>query len=167
MPVRPATGTADTSPWSGGDIAYFDGGEDFCTTGYYWGGDTMSTAGHCGSNKYYARIDSESGKWCEGTTYTTQFGDNRIDMQLPKGSDYKPYVWAGPNDQNDVPVSGSGGVAEVGKYCTDLRGRVLPGHRSGARFCCGPLGVGRLGRSRWPSPAGWPTPGCRGMPQTG
>lgn len=117
--VRPDTGTGDTAPWSGGDIAYFDDGGGYCTTGYYWGGDTMSTAGHCGSNGFYARSNSLSGHYYEGTTYTIQYGNNRIDMQLIKGSDYTPYIWAGPAAQNKVPVSGSGGVAQGGQYCTD------------------------------------------------
>jgi hypothetical protein len=80
----------------------------------------MSTAGHCGSYAgFYARGNSVSGKWYEGATYTIQYGNNRIDMQLLKGSNYKPYVWAGSGGDMDVPVSGSGGVAQGGLYCTD------------------------------------------------
>jgi hypothetical protein len=118
--MRPTDSSGDTPPWTGGDRVYFDQGTSFCTTGYYWSGDTMSTAGHCGSQPgFYARGNSESGRWYEGTTYTIQYGNNRIDMQLIKGSNYTPYVWAGPSGQVKEPVSGSGGVAQGGGYCTD------------------------------------------------
>jgi hypothetical protein len=117
--ARPAATTGDNPPWSGGGIAYFDNGSSWCTTGYDWSGATMSTAGHCGSKTFYARGNSLSGKWYMGSTYTIQYGNNRVDMQLVKGSNYTPYVYAGPGGGTKEPVSGSGGVAEGGKYCTD------------------------------------------------
>jgi hypothetical protein len=105
--------TDDSAPWFGGDlISYtFDGGSWICTSGFDFGG-SMSTAGHCGSDPtaFY------NGGVYVGTTHTMQWGNGRIDMQLMNGSTYLPSIWAGTVA---APVSGSGGVAIGGTYCTD------------------------------------------------
>ncbi len=117
--VRPALGpTDDQAPWDGGDIVFYDDGNDFCTSGYAFSDGTMSTAGHCGSNSFYNQDPGSSGSY-EGATSAIQWGNDRIDMQQIKGSTYGSDVWAGPTGDDAEPVSGSGGVADGGTYCTD------------------------------------------------
>ena len=72
----------------------------------------MTTAGHCG-NATFTNNGAEVGK-----TYTIQWGNDRIDLQRLTGSTYLPYIWAGSGGNVPEPVSGSGGVAIGGKYCT-------------------------------------------------
>lgn len=111
--------TSDTAPWYGGDRLYFDNG-DGCTSGFEWSNGTMTTAGHCGGDptSFYNNSGQSSASY-EGRTYTVQFGNGRIDMEEFNGSSYLPYVWAGSNGSVAEPVSGSGGVANGGLYCTD------------------------------------------------
>jgi hypothetical protein len=108
--IRPNSRTADFAPWYGGDD--ITGPDGTCTSGFDWSGDSMTTAGHCGSG-LYTNNGAEVGR-----TYTIQWGDSRIDMQRLTGSTYIPYIWAGSNGQETEPVSGSGGVALGGTYCT-------------------------------------------------
>jgi len=111
--------TDDGEPWYGGDRLYFDDG-DGCTSGYEWSNGTMTTAGHCGGDPTsFYNNSGETSSFYEGKTYTVQYGNNRIDMQEISGSLYGPYVWAGSNGSTAEPVSGSGGVANGGLYCTD------------------------------------------------
>jgi hypothetical protein len=113
---RPQTRSADSAPWYGGDdITFTYNGSGFsCTSGYEFGSSSMSTAGHCGGDPttFY-----NNGVYT-GETYSMQWGANRIDMQLMHGSTYLPYIWAGSGGNTAEPVSGSGGVADGGTYCT-------------------------------------------------
>jgi hypothetical protein len=116
--LRPAySRSSDSSPWYGGDeIDFTRNGKSYsCTSGFRFGASTMSTAGHCGANP---TSFTNSGAFY-GKTYTTQYGDNRIDMQLLNGSSYDSIIWAGTDGITPEPVSGSGGVAQGGRYCTD------------------------------------------------
>jgi hypothetical protein len=108
--IRPNSRTADTYPWYGGDD--ITGPDGRCTSGFDWSGDSMTTAGHCGSG-LYTNNGAEVGR-----TFTIQWGDSRIDMQRMNGSTYIPYIWAGSGGNTPEPVSGSGGVALGGMYCT-------------------------------------------------
>ena len=72
----------------------------------------MTTAGHCG-NATFTNNGSEVGK-----TYTIQWGNGRIDLQRLTGSTYLPVHLGGSGGNVPEPVSGSGGVAIGGKYCT-------------------------------------------------
>jgi hypothetical protein len=108
--IHPNSRTADTYPWYGGDR--IDGPDGFCTSGFDWDGNSMTTAGHCG-NATFTNNGAEVGK-----TYTIQWGNGRIDLQRLTGSTYLPYIWAGSGGNVPEPVSGSGGVAIGGKYCT-------------------------------------------------
>lgn len=108
--IHPNSRTADTYPWYGGDEV--NGPDGACTSGYDWDGNSMTTAGHCG-NATFTNNGAEVGK-----TYTIQWGNGRIDLQRLTGSTYLPYIWAGSGGNVPEPVSGSGGVAIGGKYCT-------------------------------------------------
>jgi hypothetical protein len=108
--IRPNSRSADTNPWYGGDQIH--GPDGYCTSGFDWSGNSMTTAGHCG-NATFTNNGQEVGK-----TSTIQWGNNRIDMQRLTGSTYMPYIWAGSGGNTPEPVSGSGGVAIGGKYCT-------------------------------------------------
>lgn len=109
--------SADSAPWYGGDKINFTRNNKsyFCTSGFKFGSGSMSTAGHCGADptSFY-----NNGVFY-GKTYTMQYGDNRIDMQLMNGSSYLADIWAGSGGNTPEPVSGSGGVAQGGRYCTD------------------------------------------------
>ena len=83
--IHPNSRTADTYPWYGGDR--IDGPDGFCTSGFDWDGNSMTTAGHCG-NATFTNNGNEVGK-----TYTIQWGNNRIDLQRLTGSTYLPYIW--------------------------------------------------------------------------
>jgi hypothetical protein len=109
--VHPDSRTADSAPWFGGDeISGFAG--DVCTSGFEWSGGFMTTAGHCGNTTF---INNGA---TVGVTRNIQWGNGRIDMQLLGGSVYDPDIWAGPSGDTAEPVSGSGGVADGGTYCT-------------------------------------------------
>jgi hypothetical protein len=112
--VHPSTSRdADSAPWYGGDEIDFDG-DWSCTSGYDFSTNLMSTAGHCG---YDPETFYNDGTFY-GRTYAVQWGNGRIDMQLMNGSTDLPYIWAGPGGVYPEPVSGSGGVAQGGHYCT-------------------------------------------------
>jgi hypothetical protein len=115
--MHPSSRSADSAPWYGGDLINFtrSGKSYFCTSGYEFGSSSMSTAGHCGADP---TSFSNSGVHY-GTTYSMQYGNNRIDMQLMNGSTYLPAIWAGSGGGTPELVSGSGGVAQGGRYCTD------------------------------------------------
>lgn len=109
--IVPDSRTVDSPPWYGGD--WITGGNGVgCTSGYEFGSGAMSTAGHCGATNW-----DNNGNFYGGT-FTIQWGNGRIDMQLMNGSSYDPYIWAGPGGNSPEPVSGSGGVAQGGGYCT-------------------------------------------------
>lgn len=107
--------TGDSSPWYGGDEIEGNDGET-CTSGFEWGGDSMTTAGHCSVTNFYNN-GWDAANYV-GSTFTVQWGNGLIDMQRMDGSDYDPDIWAGAAGNTAEPVSGSGGVADGGTYCT-------------------------------------------------
>jgi hypothetical protein len=111
--IHPFSRYDDYAPWYGGDEITYDGGW-YCTSGYEFSSNVMSTAGQCGSDPE----DFYNNGAFYGETYTMQWGGGRIDMQLMDGSDYYPAVWAGSGGYTPEGVSGSGGVAQGGQYCT-------------------------------------------------
>ena len=102
----------DAAPWYGGDPIEFDeGGHVYaCTSGYEFGGDKMSTAGHCAASGSFWYNGNQNKGQTYGTTYTVQFGNDRTDMRLLSGS-YDPGIWAGSSGDTPEVLSGSGGVA--------------------------------------------------------
>lgn len=115
--VRPSSRTSASAPWYGGEELDYNYGDAswVCSSGFEFGNDSLSTAGHCGVDPSTFYNDNAY----VGTTDTLQFGNGRIDMQRIGGGSYTPYVWAGASGNTKEPVSGSGGVAIGGTYCTD------------------------------------------------
>src|SRR5579859_2649909 len=72
--VHPNSRTADYYPWYGGDEINGSNGLT-CTSGFDWSGNSMTTAGHCGSTSW------DNNRVYVGTTFTQQWGNGRIDMQ--------------------------------------------------------------------------------------
>lgn len=115
-----ATRTADTSPYKAGDRITRPSGQPnqviICTSGGKVRSNSgsgpayMFMAGHCGPTQTV---------WTQGgTSFSTQWGDNKIDGALLGGKSYSPLIW-GPNNTlinttGTVPDALYGQVSGVG-----------------------------------------------------
>jgi hypothetical protein len=76
----------------------------------------MMTAGHCGpvGSSWYQGYYDGTTIWNSGTMGTAssvQWGDNRTDGALLKGSSYSPYIWTNGSSYTAAHVTGAATVA--------------------------------------------------------
>ncbi|MGH3634866.1 MAG: S1 family peptidase [Mycobacterium sp.] len=114
---RGTTGGSDYAPWYGGDLTAYEYNSKyyFCTLGYEFEDYSMSTAGHCGSTSqgFFQWTDGAY----QGQTFSTQFGNNRIDLKKLDNSTYSPYVWNSAT--NSIPVNGYEAAYVFQTVCVD------------------------------------------------